>query len=164
MPFFSKEIQYVRHILNSTGIWPLPLKTQAIINMHPQKTAKQVCALLGHIRYHRKFITNFAKMAKPLTLLTCQKAKFEWTPVHYTAFLMLKDAVSQAPILCYPDPAKWYIVYTVLSNDACRAQLTQKHNGTEFPKALLSHTFMDTQRKVSTTKQEAYGVYYAVTK
>ena len=26
------------------------------------------------------------------------------------------------------------------------------------------HTFMDTQRERSTTKQEAYGVYYAVTK
>ena len=34
----------------------------------------------------------------------------------------------------------------------------------EFPIAFLLHTFMDTQRKWSTTKQEAYGVYYAVTK
>ena len=34
----------------------------------------------------------------------------------------------------------------------------------EFPTAFLSHTFMETQRKWSTTKQEAYGVYYAITK
>ena len=34
----------------------------------------------------------------------------------------------------------------------------------EFPIAFLSHTFTETQRKWSTTKQEAYGVYYAVTK
>ena len=34
----------------------------------------------------------------------------------------------------------------------------------EFPIAFLSHTFTETQRKRSTTKQEAYGVYYAVTK
>ena len=34
----------------------------------------------------------------------------------------------------------------------------------EFPIAFLSHTFTDTQRKLSTTEQEAYGVYYAVTK
>ena len=49
---------------------------------------------------------NFAKMAKPLTLLIYQKAKFEWKIVHHTTFLMLKDAVTQAPILCYPDPVK----------------------------------------------------------
>ena len=62
-------------------------------------------------------------MAKPLTLLTHQKAKFEWTPVHHTAFLMLKDAVTQAPIFHYPDPAKQYIVNTDALDDACGAQL-----------------------------------------
>ena len=44
------------------------------------------------------------------------------------------------------------------------AQLSQEHNGMEFPIAFLSHTFTETQRKWSTTEQEAYGVYYAVTK
>ena len=74
--------------------------------MHPPKTAKQLHTFLGLIGYYRKFIKNFAKMAKPLILLTHQKAKFEWTPVHYTAFLTLKESVTQAPILCYTDPTK----------------------------------------------------------
>ena len=72
-------------------------------------------------------------MAKPLTLLTHQKAKFEWTPVHHKAFLMLKESVTQAPILCYPDPTKWYIVYTDVSDNACGAQLSQECSGMEFP-------------------------------
>ena len=38
--FFTKEIQYLRHILSTTGIRPLPSKTQAINNMHQPKTAK----------------------------------------------------------------------------------------------------------------------------
>ena len=103
-------------------------------------------------------------MAKPLTLLTCQKAKFEWTSIHHTAFLTLKESVTQAPILHYLDTTKWYIVYTDASDDACGAQLSQEHDGTEFPIAFLSHTFMDTWRKWSTTEQEVYRVYYAVTK
>ena len=45
-------------------------------------------------------------MAKLLTLLTHQKAKFEWTPIHHMAFLTLRKSVIQAPILHYPDPAK----------------------------------------------------------
>ena len=49
-------------------------------------------------------------------------------------------------------------------DDACRAELTQEHDGTEFPIAFLSHTLSETQRKWSTTEQEAHGVYYAVTK
>ena len=34
----------------------------------------------------------------------------------------------------------------------------------EFPIAFLSHTFTETQRKWSTTEQEAYCIYYAITK
>ena len=46
----------------------------------------------------------------------------------------------------------------------CAAQLSKEHDGMEFLIAFLSHTFTDTQRKWNTTKQKAYGVYYAVTK
>ena len=91
-------------------------------------------------------------------------AKFERTPIHHTSSLTLKESVTQATILCYPDPTKSYIVYTDASHDACRAQLSQEHDGTQFSIAFLSHTFMDTQRKWSPTEQEAYRVYYAFTK
>ena len=81
-------------------------------------------------------------------------------PSHHTTFLTLKEAIIQAPILHYPDPNRKYIVYTEASDDACGAQLSQEHDGTEFPIAFLSHTFTETQRKWSKTEQEAYGVYY----
>ena len=103
-------------------------------------------------------------MAKILTLLNCQRAKFKWMPVHHTTFLTLKDAVTKAPNLHFPDPAKWYMVYTNASDDASGAQLPQKHDEMEFSIAFLYHTFTDTQRKWSTTEQEVYKVYYAVTK
>ena len=137
--FFTKEIQYFRHILSTKGIRPLPSKIPAVNNMHQPKTAKQVHTFLGLTGYYKKFIKNVAKMAKPLPLLTCQKAKFEWTPIHHTAFLMLKESVTQAPILCYLDPTKWYIVYKDVPYDACAAQLSQEHDGMEFPIAFLSH-------------------------
>ena len=119
--FFSKEIQYLGHILSVTGIQPLPSKTHAIKHIQPPATPKQARDFLGIVRYYRKFIKGFAKIAKPLTLLTQQQVKFEWTSVHHTAFLHLKEAIVQAPILHYLDPHKKYIVYTDASDDACRA-------------------------------------------
>ena len=97
-------------------------------------------------------------------MLTHQQVKFDWTAIHHTAFLNLKEAIIWAPILHFPDPNKKYIVYTDESDDACGAQLFQEHDGTEFPIALLLHTFTETQRKWSTTEPEAYGVYYMITK
>ena len=97
-------------------------------------------------------------------MLTRQQVKFEWTFVHQTAFLHLKEGIVQAPILHYPNPDKKYNVYTNASDDACGAQLSQKQDGTEFPIAFLLNTFTETQRKWSTTEEEAYGIYYAITK
>ena len=162
--FFLKEIQYLAHILSATGIWPLPSKTQAIHNMNAPTTPKQVRAFLGCVGYCRKFIKGFAKVAKPLTLLTRQEVKFEWTPDHQTAFEHLKSAIVQAPILHYPNPIKPTLYILMLRMMLAEHKLSQEHDGTEFPIAFLSHTFSETQCKWSTTKQEAFGVYYAITK
>ena len=75
--FFAKEIQYLGHILGVEGIKPVPAKTEAIKAMHPPVNLKQVRAFLGLVGYYRKFIKNFAKMAKPLTMLTRMDVKFE---------------------------------------------------------------------------------------
>ena len=90
--------------------------------------------------------------------------KFEWKELHKDAFMKLKAAIIQAPILQYPDTTKPYIVYTDASDDACGAQLSQIHEGVKFPIAFLSHTFMDTQRRWSTPEQEAYGIYFTINK
>ena len=127
--FFTMEIQYLGHILSTKGIWPLPSKTQAIQTTNLPKTPKQVHAFLGLVGYYKKFIKDFTKIAKPLTLLTQQQVKFDWMPTHHEAFLKLKESTIEASILCFPDPNKRYIVYTDASDDACGAQLSQEHNG-----------------------------------
>ena len=143
--FFSKEIQYLGHILGMEGIRPVPAKTEAIKAMHPPVNPKQVHTFLGLVGYYRKFIKNLAIIAKPLTVLTRMGIKFEWMETHRYSFMKLKDAIIQAPILRYPDTTKPYIVYMEASDDTCGAQLSQMHEEAEFPVAFLSHTFTDTQ-------------------
>ena len=103
--FFSKEIQYLGHILSTKGICPLPSKTQAIQKMHPLTTPKQVHTFLGLVGYYKRFIKDFTKTAKPLTLLTRQKVKFEWTPAHHEAFLKLEDPSYKHWFYDTPNPA-----------------------------------------------------------
>ena len=162
--FFTKEIQYLRHILGVEGIKPFPAKTEAIKAMHPPVNLKQVHSFLRLVGYYRKFIKNFAKIAKPLIMLTRMDIKFKWKETHHYAFMKLKDVIIQAPILRYPDTTKPYVMYMHASDDAFGAQLSQMHNEAEFPVAFLSHTFTDTQRRWSTPEQEAYRIYFAIKK
>ena len=122
--FFTKEIQYLGHILGMEGIRSVPAKTKAIKAMHPPVNPKQVRAFLGLVRYYRKFIKNFAKIAKPLTMVTHMDVKFEWKETHRCTFVKLKDTIIKAPILRYPDTTKPYIMYTDASHDTCGAQLS----------------------------------------
>ena len=119
--------------------------------MNPPTMSKQVRAFLGLVGYYRKFIKGFAKIAKPLTLLTRQQVKFEWTPEHQAALVHLKDAIVQAPILHYPNPNKTYIIYTDASDDACGAHLSQEHDGTK-----ISCSIFITYLFQNTTQMEHY--------
>ena len=97
--FFTKEIQYLGHILGVKGIKAVPAKTEAIKAMQPPVNLKQVHTFFGLVGYYRKFIKNFAKIAKTLTMLTRMDVKFKWKETHHCAFMELKDAIIQAPIL-----------------------------------------------------------------
>ena len=111
---FSKEIQYLGHISSTKGIQPLPSKTQEIKNMHPLTTPKQVHAFLVQVGYYWKFIKNFAKIAKPLTLLTLQQVKFIG---HQPT--MKPSCTSRNPSLQHP----YYITLTLIRG----IQSTQMH-------------------------------------
>ena len=154
------------HILSTKDICLLPSKTQAIQKMHPPTTPKQVCAFLGLVGYYRKFIKNFCKDSKAINLAykttshslnglqNIMKSLWNWkNPSHRHQFYIIPTPASLINSLhrCF----RWCLH---------EFQLTQEHDGTEFPIAFLSHTFLETKRKLSTTEQEAYGVYYAVTK
>ena len=96
---FAKDIQYLRHILGKEGIKPVLAKTEAIKVMQSPVNPKQVRAFLRLVGYYRKFTRNFTKIAKPLTMLTRMDVKFEWKDIHQDAFMKLKEAIIQAPVL-----------------------------------------------------------------
>ena len=125
--FFKKHIQYLGHLVSGDGIEPLPEKLEAVENMPPPKTPKEVRQFLGLVGYYRKFVPKFADIARPLTNLTKQDVKFEWTDKCQKTFQLLKDMLLKEPILKYPDPSKPYILFTDASKYAWACVLTQEY-------------------------------------
>ncbi|GJS20756.1 hypothetical protein Tco_0449388 [Tanacetum coccineum] len=68
------------------GIHVDPSKIEAVKNWKPPKTPTEIRSFLGLARYYRRFIVNFLKIAKPLTLLTQTNQKFEWGDEQENAF------------------------------------------------------------------------------
>ena len=124
MPLLFQRNSIFRTYFKHQGYLPTNFKDTSHSKIAPTDNSQKVPAFLGLVGYYRKFIKDFAKIAKPPDLLTCQQVKIEWTPAHHEAFLKLKQSIIQALILCYPNPNKRYVVYTDASDDACRAQLS----------------------------------------
>ncbi|GJW00766.1 putative reverse transcriptase domain-containing protein [Tanacetum coccineum] len=59
-----------RYVVNSKGIHVDPIKIEAVKNWKPSKTPTEIRRFFGLAGYYRRFIANFSKIAKHLTLLT----------------------------------------------------------------------------------------------
>ena len=170
--FFKKHIQYLGHLVSGDGIEPLPEKLEAVENMPPPKTPKEVRQFLGLVGYYRKFVPKFADIARPLTNLTKQDIKFKWTDKCQKTFQLLKDMLLKEPKLKYPDPSKPYTLFTDASKYAWACVLTQEYEH-EFdrkikkilhPITYVSGLFKGSQVNWATLTKEAYAIYMSVKK
>ncbi|GKE63830.1 putative reverse transcriptase domain-containing protein, partial [Tanacetum coccineum] len=85
-----REVQFLRHVINGNGIHVDP-------------------------RYYRRFIKNFSKIAKSLTILTQKCKTFDWGEEQELAFQTLKDKLCNAHVLALPDGLEDFVVYCDVS-------------------------------------------------
>ncbi|GJV13657.1 putative reverse transcriptase domain-containing protein [Tanacetum coccineum] len=76
--FWLREVQFLRHVINGNGIHVDPSKIEAVKNWKAPKTPTEVRSFLGLAGYYRRFIKNFSKIAKSLTILTQKSKTFDW--------------------------------------------------------------------------------------
>ncbi|GJT38933.1 putative reverse transcriptase domain-containing protein [Tanacetum coccineum] len=109
--FWLREVQFLGHMINGNGIHIDPSKIEAIKNWKAPRTPTKVRSFLGLAGYYRRFIENFSKIAKSLTILTQKCKTFNWGEEHELAFQTLKDKLCNAPVLALPDGPKDFVVY-----------------------------------------------------
>ena len=110
--FMKTQIQYLGHLISSSGIQPLPEKLGSIKNMPAPRSPKEVKQFLGLAGYYHKFVPRFSDLSRPLTRLTRKDVLFEWTKECQACFELLKETLCTHPILWYPDPNKSYVLFT----------------------------------------------------
>nr|GEY52861.1 retrotransposon protein, putative, Ty3-gypsy subclass [Tanacetum cinerariifolium] len=110
-PYGHYELQFVGHVINGDGIHVDPSKIEAVKNWKAPRTPSKVRSFLGLAEYFCRFIENFSKIAKPLTVLTQKSKIFDWGEEQENAFQTLKDKLYNAPLLALPNRPKDFVVY-----------------------------------------------------
>ncbi|GJZ03021.1 putative reverse transcriptase domain-containing protein [Tanacetum coccineum] len=109
--FWLREVQFLGHVINGNGIHVDPSKIEAVKNWKAPRTPSEVRSFLGLAGYYRRFIENFSKIAKSLTILTQKCKTFDWGEEQENAFQTLKDKLCNAPVLALPDGPEDFVVY-----------------------------------------------------
>ncbi|GJT73884.1 putative reverse transcriptase domain-containing protein [Tanacetum coccineum] len=107
----TQEEHFLGHVINGNGIHVDPSKIEAVKNWKAPRTLTEVRSFLGLVGYYRRFIENFSKIAKSLTILTQKCKTFDWGEEQELAFQTLKDKLCNAPVLALPDGPKDFVVY-----------------------------------------------------
>ncbi|GJT82937.1 putative reverse transcriptase domain-containing protein [Tanacetum coccineum] len=66
----EEHVEHIRHVINGNRIHVDHSKIEAVKNWKAPRTPTEVPSFLGLVRYYRRFIENFSKIAKSLTVLT----------------------------------------------------------------------------------------------
>ena len=156
--FFSKETEYLGHILTPEGVKPNPKKIQDILKLKLPETQKQIKSFLGITGYYRKFIKDYAKVAQPMTHYLRKNTKVDIKDIKYiNAFEKLKKLITEDPILKYPDFNKNFVLITDASAYAIGAVLQQSGH----PICYASRTLNNHERNYSTIEKELLAIVWS---
>lgn len=159
--FLKKEILYLGHIISEKGISPDPDKIHALKEYPTPKNSDEVKRFVAFANYYRKFIPKFAELSVPLNKLCRKYARFEWTVECDECFQTLKNALTNYPILDYPDFSEQneFILQTDASNFAIGAVLSNKNNK---PVAYTSRSLNKAEINYPTMHKELLAIFWAV--
>ncbi|GJY40583.1 putative reverse transcriptase domain-containing protein [Tanacetum coccineum] len=122
----SVSCNFVRHIIDSQGIYVDPAKIEAVKNWESPTTPTEVRQFLGLAGYYRRFIKDFLKIAKYLTELTQKNKKYIWGENQESAFQLLKQKLCEASILALPEGNDNFVVYCDAPHQGLGAALMQR--------------------------------------
>ncbi|KAL0534076.1 hypothetical protein IC582_028357 [Cucumis melo] len=77
--FWLEQIVFLGHVISAKGVNVDIQNVEAIVNWERPTSGTEVHSFLGLAGYYRRFIEDFSRLALPLTALTRNNAKFEWS-------------------------------------------------------------------------------------
>ncbi|XP_042073272.1 uncharacterized protein LOC121813519 [Haplochromis burtoni] len=158
----ARETTFLGHVISARGVATDPAKVAAVRDWPTPSNVQELRSFLGLASYYRWFIKGFATMASPLHRLTDKGQLFGWGDACAAAFAQLKEALTRAPVLAYPDARQPFIVDTDASNVGVGAVLSQQDEAGERVVAYFSRALGRAERNYCVTRRELLAVVLAV--
>ena len=121
-----RKIRFLEVVIGPNGIEMEKEKVDKVLSWPEPKNVKDVRKFLGLANYYRRFIKDFAWVARPINTLTRKNVKWQWGSEQQQAFNELKRIFTTRPVLAAPDLNKEFRMEADTSNYATGGVLSIK--------------------------------------
>lgn len=161
--FCLSDLTFLGYRVTPAGIHPDPDKVRAVTEFEEPSTVKQVRQFLGLTGYYRRFVQNYAKHAEPLFALTKKDAPFNWDSDCRKAMDFLKNSITSAPVLRFPDFSLPFFIHADACDAGLGAALMQRDGeGRDVAVAYASRAVHKSEKPYSTPEKECLAVIWAL--
>ena len=154
-----RKIGFLGVIIGSNGIEMEKEKVDGVLSWPEPKNVKDIRKFLGLANYYRRFIKDFAQIARPMNMLTRKDVKWQWGGEQQKMFDELKEIFTTRPVLAVPDLDKEFRVEVDASKYATGGVLSMKCSDKLWrPVTFISKSLSDTERNYEIHDKEMLAV------
>ena len=142
-----RKIGFLGIIIGPNEIEMEKEKVEGVLSWSEPKNMKDVRKFLGLANYYRRFIKDFAWIARPMNILMRKDLKWQWGQEQQQAFNKLKRIFTTRPVLVSLDLDKEFRVKADVSNYVIGGVLSMKCSNELWRSvAFISKLLSDTER------------------
>ena len=166
--FGFQQIKALSHVVSGIAIGIDHNKVAAVLQKPTPSNRKEMQSFLGFAGYYRQHIDKFAEIAKPLTELCKLDVVWKMTHQRILAYNLLKQKLTTAPLLLFPDwelPFKLYVDASMTGLGAALHQI-QIIDGfkKEGPIVFISRQLKDSETRYGASQLECLCLVWALDK
>lgn len=163
--FFCTEISFLGNIISHNRVAIDQSRTVNIKNFPEPRCVRDIKRFLGMTGFFSRYIDNYASICLPLNNLRKKNVKFKFDLDCQKSFELLKEKISNPPVLAIADFSKPFVLMSDASATTAGGCLLQRNENNDLlPIAYYSKKFTDAEIKYSVFEKEALSVILCINK
>uniref|UniRef100_A0A3B3T0U0 ribonuclease H n=1 Tax=Paramormyrops kingsleyae TaxID=1676925 RepID=A0A3B3T0U0_9TELE len=161
--FMEKEVTFLGHRVDKTGLHPVPAKVKAVQEAPSPKSVTELKAYLGLLNFYNKFLPRLSTLLAPLHKLLRKGEPWCWGPAQEKVFCKSEELLQSSSVLVHYDEQKDLILSCDASPYGVGAVLAHRMpGGQEKPIGFASRTLNAAEKNYSQLDKEGLAVIFGV--
>ncbi|GKV49002.1 hypothetical protein SLEP1_g55776 [Rubroshorea leprosula] len=162
--FALESGKFLGYVVSKKGIEVNPNKVQAVQQMEPPRTVKDVQRLTGRIAALHRFIARSAERCLPFFKALREPKNFQWTDECQQAFDELKQYLASAPLLSKPAEGESLYMYLGVTEEAVSSVLLREEKKSQKPICYVSKVLQGAEQNYPLAEKAAFALVYTARK